>query len=71
NWDELCDYYLVPGEQDALEQLLSQYLAVIERNKRASYRKAWLLRIGLTLLPFLILALVALATHSLWLDYLP
>ena len=65
-WDDMRSYYLTQPEQDALEQILSQYIEVIEHNKLASERKAVRLKAGLALLPLLITALAIMVTYPLW-----
>jgi hypothetical protein len=66
NWDDMCSSYLTQPKQDALEQMLSQYIEVIEHNKLASERKATRLKVGLVLLPLLIITLVIMVTYPLW-----
>lgn len=71
DWDELCDFYLTQDEQNAVEQLLSQYRMVIDKNVQLVCRKANKLRAALVVFAVLVIALVLTATHPLWQAGLP
>lgn len=66
---DICEFYLVPGEYDALEQSVRQYVAVIERNRKREFRKAGLTSWSFVLLPPLIIVLVTMVTWPLWEPY--
>ena len=71
DWDEMCDDYLLPGEQDATEQLLTQYRSILVRNTKKHEDRTAKLKLGLSVLPFLIVLLVFLAIHPVWSGLFP
>jgi len=66
NWDELYTLYMGRPETDCLKQMVSQYIAAIAFNSDRSAAKARWVHWGFALFPFLIVALMLLATHGLW-----
>jgi len=71
DWDEMCDFYLMQNEQNAVEQLLSQYRMVIDKNVQLVRRKANGLQAALVVFAVLVIALILTATHPLWQAGLP
>jgi len=68
DWDTMCDAFLTQSEQDATEQMLSQYIMVIDNNRATILHKSPFVKYGFRLLPALIIALMGMATWPLWQD---
>jgi len=66
DWEKMCDLYLTQDEQGTLEQLLSQYMFIIEHNCEKTASKSRLVMWATRLFPALVVALVIMATSPLW-----